>query len=169
MKNYFLALCAIALFNAVNACPLTTDNDTAKYQIQVKSDTEFCSFLPPHPGDNVSATEQNGIPFCTNSKLGGQVFPSGFIKSAHFESTSDYAQVTGRIDRTKYKLKKSDGGGQYDNRDITSATCNGYKYFVNLVEPDANVFCIRCCKSQSDCNLGISTYGCEKIVPGNYS
>lgn len=63
---------------------------------------------------------------------------------------------------TKHHLSSS-------NMDIKDVTCNGYKYFVNLIEPDANVFCIRCCESQSDCNLGISTYGCERVVPGDYS
>ncbi|KAF1796698.1 hypothetical protein FB192DRAFT_1253523, partial [Mucor lusitanicus] len=139
------------------------------YDIQLQSDTAFCSFMPPHPGDNVGATENDGIPFCTNATLGGQVFPEGFIKTAHFVKTSGYAQVTGTIDRAAYQLDPNDGGGQYDNMDIKDVTCNGYKYFVNLIEPDANVFCIRCCESQSDCNLGISTYGCERVVPGDYS
>ncbi|KAI8091198.1 uncharacterized protein B0P05DRAFT_526524 [Gilbertella persicaria] len=140
----------------------------ATYAVQVNSGTSFCSFLPPHPGDDVGATENDGKPFCTSTGLGGSVFPSGFIKSAHFAKTSTYSQVTGRIDRTKYQLKSTDGGGQYDNKDV-SATCNGYKYFVNLVEPDANIFCIRCCKSQADCKLGLSTYGCQRVVPGDYS
>lgn len=53
--------------------------------------------------------------------------------------------------------------------DIDDVTCNGYKYWVNMLEPDVNQYCIRCCKSQSDCNLGLSTYGCERIIPGDYS
>jgi hypothetical protein len=138
------------------------------YSIQIKSGTDFCTFLPPHAGDDVGATEDQGKPFCTSSALGGQTFPSGFIKSAHYVSTSKYVQVTGKIDRTKYQLSASDGGGQYDNKDV-SATCNGYKYFVNMLEPDSNRYCIRCCSSQSDCNLGKSTYGCPSIVPGNYN
>lgn len=167
MKSLPLVIIAAFLVILANASP--AHEKRCKYAIQLKSNTEFCSFLPPQPGDNVSATENEGIPFCTSSDLGGKVFPKGFIKSAHYAETPDYVQVTGRIDRTKYKLKKSDGGGQYDNMDIQLATCNGYDHFVNLVEPNANIFCIRCCKDASDCNLGISTYGCEKIVPGNYS
>ncbi|KAL9558988.1 hypothetical protein MBANPS3_000643 [Mucor bainieri] len=123
-------------------------NSSSGYAIQVKSDTAFCSFMPPHPGDNVGATENEAIPFCTNATLGGQVFPEGFIKSAHFLNTSDYAQVTGTIDRAAYQLSSSDGGGQMDDLDIKDATCNGYK---------------------ADCNLGISTYGCQRVVPGDYS
>lgn len=167
MKSFCLVLIASLLATLANASPVLEKR--CKYAIELKSDTEFCSFLPPHPGDNVAATENNGIPFCTESNLGGQVFPGGFIKTAHFVETSDYVQVTGTIDRSKYDLKKSDGGGQYDNQDIKLATCNGYDHFVNLVEPNANIFCIRCCKNASDCNTGISTYGCQKIVPGNYN
>lgn len=180
MKFTLLTTATLALFATVStalpthkncaiAKPSAPSNSTSGYDIQLKSDTAFCSFMPPHPGDNVADTENDGIPFCTNATLGGQVFPRGFIKTAHFLNTSDYAQVTGTIDRTAYELNPNDGGGQYDNMDIKNVTCNGYKYFVNLIEPDANVFCIRCCEKQSDCNLGISTYGCEKIVPGDYS
>ncbi|KAI8981997.1 hypothetical protein BDF20DRAFT_905692 [Mycotypha africana] len=167
-----IILFALGLFTClVQALPVHSSltRRAPKYQIQLQSATAFCSFLPPHPGDDVGATENDGKPFCTDASLGGQVFPSGFIKSAHFAKTSTYAQVTGRIDGSKYKLNPSDGGGQYDNKDVAPTTCNGYKYFVNLIEPDANTFCIRCCKNQADCKLGISTYGCQRIVPGNYN
>jgi hypothetical protein len=169
MKSMALFLVLCALFAMVCHALPVANKRAPKYQIHVNSNTAFCSFMPPHPGNDVGGTENNGIPFCTSSSLGGKTFPSGYIKSAHYTSTSNYQQVTGRIDRTKYSLKASDGGGQYDNRDIGSTTCNGYKYFVNLIEPDANIFCIRCCKNQADCKLGISTQGCEHIVPGNYS
>ncbi|KAG1146334.1 hypothetical protein G6F37_011393 [Rhizopus arrhizus] len=155
----------LALVVSMHAFPLNKRG----YSIQLQSSSQFCSFMPPHRGDDVGGTEDDGIPMCTSSGLGGRKFPSGFIKSAHFAKTSNYVQVTGTIDRSKYGLSSSDGGGQYDNKDIDGVTCNGYKYFVNLIEPDANTFCIRCCKSQSDCNIHISTRGCESIVPGNYN
>lgn len=145
------------------------NTSTSGYNINIESDAAFCSFLPPKAGDDVGATENDGIPFCTNSTLGGEVFPAGFIKTAHFVQTSGYAQITGSIDRDAYSLSASDGGGQYDNKDINGVTCNGYKYFVNLIEPSSNTFCIRCCQEQSDCNLGMSTKGCSKIVPGDYN
>jgi hypothetical protein len=56
-----------------------------------------------------------------------------------------------------------------DNLDLPDGTCNGFKHFVNLIEPDVQLFCIRCCQDSSDCNLGKSQYGCEVIVPGDYS
>lgn len=172
MKTINLAV--LAIFSTVcYALPANIkrgDNTSSSgYNINLESDTAFCSFLPPKAGDDVGATENDGIPFCTNSSLGGEEFPAGLIKTAHFVETSDYAQVTGTINRDAYSLSSNDGGGQYDNKDINGVTCNGYKYFVNLVEPSSNTFCIRCCKEQSDCNLGISTQGCSKIVPGDYN
>lgn len=166
-----LGLLAVACHAApsMKRDPVTITTTTTGFSVQLSSDTAFCSFMPPQPGDDVGGTENDGIPFCTNSTLGGQVFPTGFIKTSHYASSSSYAQVTGTIDRTAYNLSASDGGGQYDNRDIDGVTCNGWNYFVNLIEPDSQTFCIRCCESQDDCRLGISTFGCETIVPGDYS
>lgn len=167
MKSTLILLTTAAFVAVTSSFPV--NNMKRSFDIQLNSNTSFCSFLPPQPGDNVGATENDGIPFCTNTTLGGQLFPTSFIQTSHYLNTSDYVQVTGTFNRTAYSLSESDGGGQYDNRDIEDVTCNGYKYFVNLVEPDVQVFCIRCCQSQSDCNLGASTYGCEKVVPGDYS
>lgn len=166
MKSSLLAIFALL---AVSCNAMPTSKRAGGYTISLQSGTSFCSFVPPKAGDNVGATENDGIPMCTDSSLGNQQFPASFIKSAHYASTSTYAQITGTIDRSAYNLDPTDGGGQYDNRDISGVTCNGYKYFVNLIEPDTDTFCIRCCESQSDCNLGRSTAGCEKIVPGDYS
>ncbi|ORZ07127.1 hypothetical protein BCR42DRAFT_463132 [Absidia repens] len=150
---------------------MPVEEQAVRVTIELKSKSDFCSFLPPNPGDNVAATETRGKPFCTKVNLSneGRVFPAGFIRSAHYVETSNYVQVTGRMDRSKYKLKSSDGGGQYDHRDVDNVTCNGYKYWVNMLEPDVNQYCIRCCRNQKDCNLGISTYGCKRVVPGDYS
>ncbi|KAI8063210.1 hypothetical protein BC940DRAFT_307823 [Gongronella butleri] len=166
----FNVACLVALFAlvmTVAAAPLVKRG----YTIHLNSQTAFCSFMPPKPGDDVGGTEEHGIPQCSAANLSssGKVFPTGFIVSAHFVQKSTYVQVTGKMDRSKYKLKSSDGGGQYDHKDISGVTCNGYKYFVNMLEPDVNRYCIRCCKNSADCNTGLSTYGCPRIVPGDYS
>ncbi|KAI9311744.1 hypothetical protein BX666DRAFT_1995217 [Dichotomocladium elegans] len=169
MFRLFSALVAIvALFQLM--CIAIPLDKRAGVNIEVTSASNFCSYLPPKEGDNVGTTENDGVPYCTSVQSAGtKQFPEGFIVSSHYQATSTYKQVTGRIDRTKYKLSASDGGGQYDNRNIVGSTCNGWKYFVNLVEPDVNIFCIRCCTTQADCNLGLSTYGCQRIVPGIYT
>lgn len=172
-----LVLLCLFLVSTTQALPLTRRGDIS---ISLESETAFCSFLPPHPGNDVGGTEENGKPFCSSPGLGGETFPTGFIQSAHFVQKDEYVQVTGRMDPDAYQLSHSDGGGQYDNSkshctyskythsfthiphlafclgDIDGVTCNGYRYWVNMLEPDNGQYCIRCCKSQSDCNLGQS-------------
>ncbi|KAH8549251.1 hypothetical protein BGW37DRAFT_535137 [Umbelopsis sp. PMI_123] len=159
----------LAIASVVSAIPVAKRGTGAA--IQVNSETEFCFYVPSKYGGNIGVYEDDSIPACTDTTLapGSIEFPAGFIQSAHFQSTGSYSQVTGRIDRTKYGLSASDGGGQMDNLDLPDGTCNGYKHFVNLIEPDAQLYCIRCCQDSSDCNLGRSQYGCEDIVPGDYS
>ncbi|OZJ03225.1 hypothetical protein BZG36_03446 [Bifiguratus adelaidae] len=142
--------------------------------VAVKDASHFCSFLPPSSGGDIAGTESQGRVQCTSSSLapGAKTFPSGFIKSAHFASNSQagYVQITGLIDRTKYSLSSSDQGGQYDSNGTPSGgVCAGYNAFVNLIEPSTDTYCIRCCQSPGDCPAGISTSGCSRIVPGNYS
>ncbi|RIA97240.1 hypothetical protein C1645_752827 [Glomus cerebriforme] len=141
--------------------------------VTVESSNLFCSFLPKTPGESISDSEGDAIPFCTQANPanapGAKKFPTGFIKTAHFAKGTGFVQVTGTINRSKYKLKSSDGGGQYDTRAPPGAICKGFKNFVNLVEPDIGRFCIRCCTNTKKCNTGKSTEGCEVVVPGNYS
>ncbi|ORE10452.1 hypothetical protein BCV72DRAFT_247520 [Rhizopus microsporus var. microsporus] len=147
-----------------NHYPLTTIN----------SQDDFCIFLPPKPGLEVAPNENNGIPFCFNQNAvpKANLFPQGFITTAHYLRTSKYVQITGFFDRTKYSLGANDGGGQYDNHahgKPVGAQCKGYNYFVNLIEPDIERFCIRCCQDKADCNTGRSGYGCLRVVDGDYT
>ncbi|KAG1048266.1 hypothetical protein G6F43_009331 [Rhizopus delemar] len=172
---------ALVIISSVTASPLyerqddnstTIDSSSSHYNtsnIQLLSDTAFCSFLPHDPGVDIATTEAQGKPFCTNSSLGGFTFPNGFIQTAHFLKTANYTQVTGTMNPAAYNMSTSDDGGQYDNRDQGQHTCNDLKYFVNLIEPNGGTFCIRCCKSKTDCNIGISQDGCRKVIPGDYS
>lgn len=123
----------------------------ARPEVAVRSSSDFCLFLPPRPGLEVAINEDNGIPFCTKKNLvpHAKEFPRGFIKGHHFNATREYVQVTGYFDRSKYKLSPKDGGGQYDSHakhKPIGAMCKGYPYFVSLIEPDIQRFCIRCCK-----------------------
>ncbi|KAI7820924.1 hypothetical protein BC939DRAFT_387041, partial [Gamsiella multidivaricata] len=137
--------------------------------------SNFCIFLPPKYGGGISENEDRAVAFCTKANLPGatnaQVLPNGFIKTAHFVTNTQkgYVQVTGRIDRSKYGLSSKDGGGQYDMRAPVGATCAGYNSFVQLTEPDAQIYCIRCCKNKADCPVNKSTKGCEAVLGGDYS
>ncbi|KAG2188982.1 hypothetical protein INT44_004124 [Umbelopsis vinacea] len=142
--------------------------------VEIVNSSNFCFFLPP-PGSsdmNISDNEGDAVAYCKGSTpkaSDSNTFPSGFILSAHVVTTSDYIQVTGQIDPTKAGLNANDDGGQYDIMAPKGATCAGYDYFVNLVEPSGNDYCIRCCNTETNCNRGISQDGCARVVPGDYS
>ncbi|KAF9096094.1 hypothetical protein BGX29_008742 [Mortierella sp. GBA35] len=80
-----------------------------------------------------------------------------------------WVQITGRIDRSKYGLSPKDGGGQYDMRAPVGASFTGYNAFVQLTEPDSEIYCIRACMTKADCPVNKSTHGCVKVLGGDYS
>ncbi|CAO3624036.1 unnamed protein product [Mucor hiemalis] len=154
---------------------LLTTVVNAKGQIaQVVDANNFCVFLPPSDSTDriISNTEWNANAFCLgNAPLatGAEKLQSGFIKSAHFVKTDTYVQVTGQMDYTKANLVGTDGGGQMDVRAPMGSSCAGWKYYVNLIEPTGNTYCMRCCNDDRTCNRGISEKGCAHIIPGDYS
>ncbi|KAI7903021.1 uncharacterized protein BX663DRAFT_509263 [Cokeromyces recurvatus] len=174
LSSFITAVIASSSF--VNAVPITNTSISTYYPLTtIVSQEEFCLFLPPKPGLEIALNEDNGIPFCTNKSLvyNATEFPEGFITTAHYYLKNDsYVQVTGFFNRTHYSLNATDGGGQYDNHDNgkpIGAKCKGYKYFVSMIEPDVERFCIRCCQEKADCNTGLSQYGCLRIINGDYN
>ncbi|KAG1444453.1 hypothetical protein G6F56_010291 [Rhizopus delemar] len=142
--------------------------------IQIVDESSFCTFLPPkdETDRNISDSETEANAFCIGSTplaLGAEKLSSGFILSAHYVKTDNYVQITGLMNPALENLISTDEGGQYDIKAPNGASCAGWDYFVNLVEPAGNDYCIRCCNNDSDCNRGISEQGCERIVPGDYS
>ncbi|KAG0245599.1 hypothetical protein B0O80DRAFT_451090 [Mortierella sp. GBAus27b] len=141
----------------------------------IQDDKKYCIFLPPDFGGDIAANEDRAVAYCTQADIPGapkaRVLPEGFIKSAHFitDTQRNYIQITGRIDRSKFGLSAQDGGGQYDMRAPVGAVCNGYNAFVQLTEPDIEIFCIRCCMNKADCPVNKSTHGCVKVLGGDYS
>ncbi|CAO3613077.1 unnamed protein product [Mucor hiemalis] len=141
---------------------------------QVVDASDFCVFLPPDDATDriISDSEWDANAFCMGSTplaTNAGKLPSGFIRSAHFVKTDAYVQVTGQIDYTKANLDGTDGGGQMDIKAPTGSSCAGWDYYVNLIEPSTNTYCIRCCNDTQNCNRGISQDGCAKIIPGDYS
>ncbi|KAF9902107.1 hypothetical protein EC991_005276 [Linnemannia zychae] len=136
---------------------------------------DFCIFLPPTYGGDIAANEDRAIAFCTKANMpnapGAKVLPKGFIKSAHFtrNTAAGWVQITGRINRSKYGLSPKDGGGQYDMRAPVGATFSGYNAFVQLTEPDSEIYCIRACMTKADCPVNKSTHGCVRVLGGDYS
>jgi hypothetical protein len=156
-----------------NDAAVTAERETHHALTATVSPDVFCSFLPPNPGGNIADSESDAVVFCnkpSSQAPNANIFPPGFIKSAHFAKGPGFVQVTGRIDRQAYRLSANDGGGQYDSNGVPpGARVTGAKKFVNLVEPDVQDFCIRACTDPSKCNIGESTKGCKIIVPGDYN
>ncbi|KAK4517334.1 uncharacterized protein ATC70_000669 [Mucor velutinosus] len=141
---------------------------------QVVDANNFCVFLPPNDSKDriIADTEWNAQAFCIGNtpkaKNAGKL-DSGFIQSAHYLKTDQYVQVTGQINPAKARLIASDEGGQMDVRAPMGSSCAGWKYYVNLIEPAGNTYCMRCCNDDRTCNRGISEKGCAHIIPGDYS
>lgn len=141
---------------------------------QVIDSQNFCVMLPP-PGQMnapLSDNEWDSQAYCignTPKAVGANTLPDGFIQSAHYVATDDYVQVTGQIDPSKIGLNPLDEGGQCDIMAPKGSTCAGWEYYVNLIEPAGNTYCMRCCNDSTNCNRGISQDGCARIVPGDYS
>lgn len=111
---FFACLMFVAVAAVVQALPYNKRGTGV--EISVNSVADFCSYLPPGPGQSVSATENDAEPFCTTARDYASAFPPGFIVSAHFLRTETYSQITGRINHKVYNIQVEDGGGQYDNK-----------------------------------------------------
>ncbi|GAB5588510.1 hypothetical protein Unana1_03410 [Umbelopsis nana] len=152
--------------------------------VSLDSADSFCLLLPPSAGNKannggkqdvnaISDSEDYAVSFCTMPNInapGARSMPAGFITSANYQtnSTAGFIQVTGKINPSAYGLSSNDQGGQYDNHGQGKpnfSACKGFPYYVQLVEPNLDGFCIRCCMSYQDCNASRSEYGCKRVVP----
>jgi len=144
-------------------------------RVTIHEEERFCLLLPPNQGDDIADSLEESVSFCTSTTPQvryAKEMPSGFIKTFHYAQASDlsYSQVTGTIDPAAYSLSASDTGGMASRMLPSGARCLGYRYFIQFVEPNEGVFCIRCCHNESDCPTDKADKGCQMVViPGDYS
>ncbi|KAF9369100.1 hypothetical protein CPB97_003906 [Podila verticillata] len=137
----------------------------------VDSADSYCFFLPPMVGGDIAANEDQAIAFCNkpNAKApGAKTFPDGFVQSAHFASGDGWVQITGQINPAGYSLNPCDAGGQYDIKAPVGATCAGYGYFVNVIEPEVGEYGMKCCNVKADCDVAHSHLGVRRVYGEQY-
>lgn len=169
-----LSTIALVLTTVVYAVPTRAPTD--KIVAIEESDNRFCLLMPPRCGLRVEDNYKNGITYCTNFTPLTEyerILPGGFIVSNHYKTvgagSTKYIQVTGRFDRDRFLLKSDDQGSQSDPSNPSGAKCSGYPYFVQFVEPNEEIYCLRCCMRKADCPTDRDTDGCKKVIPGDFS
>ncbi|KAI0353876.1 hypothetical protein OH77DRAFT_1457380 [Trametes cingulata] len=163
----------------VRPTPEPTGASSASTTVHIIDEHDFALLLPDRPGELISDAESDGVAYCTPDSTDAACarrVEDGFIRAATVTTSDDgaYIQVTGCLDVSKSSLDPSDSGGQFDVRFPNGAQCTFGGYgasFIQLVEPAANRFCLRCCKSQDDqinCNSHQDRAGCQTAIPGTY-
>ncbi|KAL9935346.1 hypothetical protein V8E36_005694 [Tilletia maclaganii] len=188
--RFFAALLTLSLTAAGLAAPSPSSNSTlaarAAWQdtIWITSADDFCMIMPKvrstigdseYPGGTRSYCTKPADP--AQGRIPAGLWKTKNISRARGKSGGRQIQITGCINPSaSSRLIPSDGGGQYDalggdggKGNPRNSVCLGYNAYVELVEPDANRACIRCCENPSDCPLAYDTAGCPQVIPGNYN
>ncbi|KAH7887224.1 hypothetical protein F5I97DRAFT_1874181 [Phlebopus sp. FC_14] len=156
--------------------PEPTGPSSSSTTVYITDENNFALLLPANDGELISEAESDGIAYCTSGSGCSNAFPDGFITGAAVTQAGDgsYIQITGCLDSSRFHFALGDDGGQFDTRFPNGAQCTFGGYgasFIEQVEPSANRFCLRCCKSDNDqqnCNSHQDRAGCLVAVPGTY-
>ncbi|KAF8896276.1 hypothetical protein BD779DRAFT_1608562 [Infundibulicybe gibba] len=144
----------------VRPTPAPTGAASLDKTVHILSGTDFSLLLPKNAGELVSDAEVDGVRFCAPESAAtgvsgcSNVFQDGFIRAAALEHSTDNLQ--------------------FDVRYPNGALCTfgGYEAsFIELVEPSAGRFCMRCCANANDqdnCNSHQDRLGCMQAIPGIY-
>ncbi|KAI0641410.1 hypothetical protein C8Q79DRAFT_990724 [Trametes meyenii] len=163
----------------IRPTPEPTGASSALTTVHIIDEHDFALLLPDKAGELISDAESDGVAYCTPDSTDptcSRRVAEGFVTAAAVTTADDgsYIQVTGCLDVGKSSLDSSDTGGQFDVRFPNGAQCSFGGYgasFVQLVEPAANRFCLRCCSSGDDqvnCNSHQDRAGCQTAIPGTY-
>ncbi|KAK3815451.1 MAG: hypothetical protein J3Q66DRAFT_370782 [Benniella sp.] len=142
-------------------------------RVTIHEDERFCLLLPP-AGSDVADNLDESVTYCTSRTPQvryAKDMPPGFIQSYHYAQASDlsYSQVTGRIAPGAHSLSITDDGGMASREHPSGSQCIGYRYFIQFIEPNEQIYCLRCCHRESDCPTDKSDKGCRVVIPGDYS
>jgi hypothetical protein len=141
--------------------------------VAIHEGERFCILLPPNPGSNIADSLEESVSYCSSPTAQvrhAKELPSGFIKTAQYLQTTDlrFSEVRGTFDPAAFSLSTSDQGGMASYKLSNGARCLGYRYFIQFVEPNEGVFCIRCCHNKDECPTDKADKGCKDVIPGAY-
>jgi len=195
-SSFTLAALAACLLPLVSAAPSAPNIYAYKYSpsniVAVNGLDNMCLIAPKDPHTDIGVAEGSGTKtYCTTKgrfnnadqgRLPDDFFKPGeaFYKVSGTAGKNQIHQITGCINASHLsRLNPSDEGGQFDSSGqgnngvphdsfcILPGT-NKRGFYVQLIEPAENRFCIRCCESNSDCNHTNDTKGCPVAIPGKY-
>ncbi|KAI0760709.1 hypothetical protein C8Q74DRAFT_249760 [Fomes fomentarius] len=160
--------------------PEPTGPSSRSTTVHIRDERDFALLLPDRADELISDAESDGVSFCTpesTDETCERRVREGFIRATAIAKSADgtYIQITGCLDSSKSSLDPTDSGGQFDVRFPNGAQCTFGGYgasFIQLIEPAANRFCLRCCSGHDDqesCNSHQDTAGCPAAIPGTYS
>jgi hypothetical protein len=185
------AILALIVAGSVAAVPnLYGYHYTPDNIVKVNSVADVCILAPRDPHTDIGVAEGSGTrTYCTakaryDKARQGQL-PVDFFSDAKYTSYKgpsggEIRQITGCIRASKLsRLNPKDQGGQFDSSGQGNdgvppqSFCilpgkNKRGFYVQLIEPAQNRFCIRCCVNNSDCPHTNDTKGCPVAIPGYY-
>ncbi|KAG9225082.1 hypothetical protein CCMSSC00406_0008754 [Pleurotus cornucopiae] len=113
---------------------------------------------------------------------GGYTLAQGFFNTSATSKeggrkNAGFVQLSGCINLDKApQLNPSDKGGFYrdsrpsvgQNANFEGSRCEGYKHFVECVQPSNGQFILRCCNDEEDCPAPSGSQKCSDVLNGSY-
>ncbi|EGG07859.1 uncharacterized protein MELLADRAFT_123513 [Melampsora larici-populina 98AG31] len=138
----------------------------------------FCLIVPKDPHTNIGDSEYPGgmSLWCEGINRGQGKFNKFWRQVEVSRPRDGVLQMTGCFNLwSSDRFNSGDGGGQYDsdggdggNGNPAGSVCKQYQHYVQLIEPNSQRACLRCCRDKNDCNVSRDTSGCPSVIPGNY-
>lgn len=170
----------LILTSVAHTFPTPVAGSDTLVTIQPLPSDRFCLLLPRKWGLDLIDNVNTAIMWCTDfTDLSNyeRILPDHFIKTRTYQTVGagpdEYIQVTGQFRHSRFNLNDNDDGAQQDRLHPAGSGCFGpsglYPYFVQFIEPRENIYCLRCCKNETNCPINTVEKGCRKVIPnGTY-
>ncbi|KAI8452661.1 secreted protein [Phakopsora pachyrhizi] len=179
MYKYFKS--SIVVFAFLFLSMVVENARMQRLEVKINDPNDFCLVVPKDANTRIGDSEYPGgeTVWCQGPKSIGATgtFNGKFWSNVEVSRPKNgVIQMTGCINVDSCdRLRKDDGGGQYDSNggeggrgNPANSFCSPYPVYVELIEPSARRACIRCCQNAADCDVTKDTSGCPAVIPGNY-